>query len=150
MLYSDILPVQTTLEVCPGCPSTTDSPLSEFLRYGPVPPEPCKGQHPIKERYLAMHPIDRITPQTQIDLMPDCRPGPFNGVYTRVPYNCVWTHAALRYHNHSVCQSGPSRQFRLVGDSHARVLFDGIHHRLSGGDGPVRESVGTSCQKNEK
>ena len=56
--------------------------------------------------------------------------------------DCVWNHAGLRYVDHQKCLQ-PERPFKFlfVGDSHARVTFDGIRHRMEGNTDRMPDSV---------
>lgn len=62
--------------------------------------------------------------------------------YRWVGSDCVWNHAGLRYVDHQKCLR-PERPVKLlfVGDSHARVTYDGIRHRMEGNTSPMEESV---------
>lgn len=60
--------------------------------------------------------------------------------------DCVWNHAGLRYVDHQKCLQ-PERpvKFLFVGDSHARVTFDGIRHRMEGNRDLMPDSVRVQC-----
>lgn len=62
--------------------------------------------------------------------------------YRWVNADCSWRHAGLRYSSHSTCYAHDKPLSILVtGDSHARVAYDGIVHRMLGNLEPMTESV---------
>jgi len=54
---------------------------------------------------------------------------------------CQYTHAGLRYSEHDACFALPKTQVLLHGDSHMRVMYDGVVHRLQGNQWTLVESV---------
>jgi hypothetical protein len=68
------------------------------------------------------------------------RPGGFAGTHAFVPQHCMYRHPGMRFADHADCVKGreatdgrgSERKILVIGDSHARVLYDGMAARLQG------------------
>lgn len=102
----------------------------------------CTGPDPIAGSFIPAHPLDVLYP-------PETLPQPFDqpvvGRYNFVPESCVWRHAGLRFRNPKRCTENPAKVF-ITGDSHGRVAYDSLVHRLKGNTDILLESVSYSLQ----
>lgn len=114
-----------------------------------IPPPPlsvplslpnCTGAEPIAGSYIPAHPLDVLYP-------PEVLPQPFEkpvvGRYTFVPESCAWRHAGLRFGDPNRCTARPAKMF-ITGDSHGRVSYDAMLHRLMGRKDILLHSVSDS------
>ena len=98
---------------------------------------PCTGREPIAGSYLPTNPLDDIYPITPLITSLG---KPVNGHYRFVPESCQWTHAGRRFMDPSSC-TAPKRKVLVLGDSHGRIAYDSLVHRLSGRPDTLRLSV---------
>ncbi|KAF7975501.1 hypothetical protein HWV62_9429 [Athelia sp. TMB] len=84
---------------------------------------------------------------------PEVLPQPFDqpvvGRYSFVPESCIWRHAGLRFGNPARCSRKPARMF-ITGDSHGRVSFDAMLHRLRGNTAHLLDSVSTTISSDTR
>lgn len=98
---------------------------------------PCTGLEPIKGSYLPSNPLDTIyPPEPLITSLGQ----PVNGHYKFVPESCQWTHSGRRFMDPSVCRDQKKKAL-LLGDSHWRVAYDSLVHRLAGRQDTLKLSV---------
>ncbi|KAJ7583977.1 hypothetical protein C8J56DRAFT_196072 [Mycena floridula] len=96
----------------------------------------CNSSDSVPGSFIPLHHLDRFYPQHQ---NPEPVGVPVVGRYGFVPESCEWKHAGLRFGDHSACTK-KKRKIFLVGDSHGRVIFDSMAHRLSGHSDLLMES----------
>lgn len=122
------------------------TPLLPSHKIVSIPPPPpsiplnlpnCTGPGPIPGSYLPAHPMDVLYPP---EVLPQPSEKPVVGRYNFVPESCAWRHAGLRFGDPSRCTARPARMF-IVGDSHGRIAYDTILHRLNGRTDILRDSV---------
>ncbi|KAG8976795.1 hypothetical protein FRC05_003145 [Tulasnella sp. 425] len=94
-----------------------------------VPLSACSGSGPIRGSYLPAHPLDILYPPITL---PQGRNYPIVGRYNFVPESCQWRHAGTRFSNRIEQCTEKKRKVLFVGDSHGRVAWDVMIHRLSG------------------
>lgn len=97
----------------------------------------CVGPEPIPGSFIPAHPMDVLYPP---EVLPQPNDRPVMGRYNFVPESCVWRHAGLRFGDPSRCSARPARMF-ITGDSHGRVSYDTMLHRLNGNAWVLGESV---------
>ncbi|KZP13775.1 hypothetical protein FIBSPDRAFT_834647 [Athelia psychrophila] len=136
----DPLSAAVQLKTCPSrCKMQISKPLlpSKIVSIPPSPPVPssarlalpdCTGPDPITGSYIPAHPMDILYPP---EVLPQPNNAPVVGRYTFVPEACVWRHAGLRFGNPDACSTRPAKMF-ITGDSHGRVSYDAMLHRLKG------------------
>ncbi|KAL1744212.1 hypothetical protein HDZ31DRAFT_39231 [Schizophyllum fasciatum] len=88
----------------------------------------CEGDDPISGAYVPHNPLDALYPPVPY---PVGHKGPVHGRYRFVPRGCRFRHAGLRYGDPSLCTERAGRVL-VMGDSHGRVAYDAMVHRLSG------------------
>lgn len=129
------------LDVCAsGCPTYSapkqnssrdvftlgDQPDSHHLLDDFLPP--CTGDDPIPGVYVPQHPLDALNaPVPYFGVLKR----PVYGRYRFVPEGCRFRHAGLRYGDPSVC-TRQAAKILVIGDSHGRIAYDAMVHRLSG------------------
>lgn len=87
---------------------------------------------PLDGSYVPSPYLDLVHPPFPVPL--DARfTRPTAGLYSFVPNGCEWKHAGRRFVDHTSCITGQHNAF-LIGDSHARAVFDVVKHRLEGND----------------
>ena len=60
-----------------------------------------------------------------------------------MPEGCIWRHAGLRFGDPSGCTKKDRRmKMFITGDSHGRVAYDAVRHRLEGNKDNLLDSVG--------
>ncbi|KAJ7583783.1 hypothetical protein C8J56DRAFT_1054311 [Mycena floridula] len=96
----------------------------------------CSGSDPITGSFIPLHHLDRLYPQYT---NPEPKGVPVIGRYGFVPEACVWKHHGLRFGDHIACTQ-KKRTVLFIGDSHGRVIFDSMTHRLSGRSDVLMES----------
>lgn len=111
-----LLPNATTISI----PSTSDVDVA-------LPA--CSGSDPIRGSYLPAHPLDILYPPITL---PQGRNYPIVGRYNFIPESCQWRHAGTRFSNRIEQCTEKKRKILFVGDSHGRVAWDVMIHRLSG------------------
>ncbi|KAE9411328.1 hypothetical protein BT96DRAFT_911943 [Gymnopus androsaceus JB14] len=135
-----------TLKGCsPECVAKSDviPSMSRKVTVIPAPPTSwkdalpaCDSSDPIQGSYIPLHPLDRLYP---LHTNPEPQGVPVVGRYGFVPESCVWRHAGMRFGDHTVCTQ-KKRKIFFMGDSHGRVVYDGMVHRLSGKSDVMTES----------
>ncbi|GAA6038804.1 hypothetical protein JCM8097_002900 [Rhodosporidiobolus ruineniae] len=103
------------------------------------------SSHPLSGSYIPSPHLDLVHPPYPVPL--DTRyTRPTAGLYSYVPSGCVWRHAGRRFVDHTSCITRPHSAL-LMGDSHARGVFDVVKHRLEGSDS-VAEASPKALNKN--
>ncbi|KAH7104542.1 hypothetical protein BKA62DRAFT_692573 [Auriculariales sp. MPI-PUGE-AT-0066] len=130
------------LEACVSCRSFVAPPsgVNATLLIAPPTAQPqpaCSTSEPVYGSYI---PVSYM--ETHNSLFNFYEPLPANqNAYKFVPAgNCQYTHDGLRYTKHDGCFSQQKSSVLLHGDSHQRVLYDGLVHRLSGQQWTLDES----------
>ena len=138
LLYPLSAPIH--LRTCPSyCETQISKPLLPSQKIVTIPPPPpsaaparvlpdCKGPEPIPGTYIPAHPLDVLYPP---EVLPQPEEVPVVGRYGFVPEACVWRHAGLRFGDPTACSVRPAKMF-ITGDSHGRVSYDAMLHRLRG------------------
>lgn len=150
LLYPLHAPVH--LNTCPEhCEMQLSKPLLPAKEIVSIPAPPpayssaaldlpdCAGPDPIPGSYIPAHPLDILYPP---EVLPQPFDAPVVGRYSFIPENCVWRHAGLRFGDVSPCSKRPAKMF-ITGDSHGRVSYDAMLHRLKGNTDNLLHSV---CQ----
>ncbi|GAA5876312.1 hypothetical protein JCM8547_008882 [Rhodosporidiobolus lusitaniae] len=118
------------------------------------PPPPANENLPTCHHSTSSLLSGSYVPSPQLDLVHPPYPVPLDhrstrptaGLYTFVPSTCRWKHAGQRFRDHTSCLTKPHNAF-LIGDSHARGVFDIVKHRLEGNDS-VAEASPKALNKN--
>ena len=126
--------------MCPTCRSYVAPPSSVnatriFDTSSSQLPE-CSQTEPVYGSYIPVSYLEAHNPQGFDEPLPANQ-----NSYKFVPANCRFTHAGMRYAGHEACFSLPEVKVRVIGDSHMRVIFDGIVHRLKGNQDTMNQSV---------
>ncbi|BGP43529.1 hypothetical protein JCM10449v2_007564 [Rhodotorula kratochvilovae] len=114
------------------------SPAANGSRLAALPD--CSTLPPLRSplgHYIPSNPHDLIYPPLPL---PVAHSRPMAGLYTFVPSSCTWDHDGLRFRNHASCLEKEHSAF-LLGDSHARAVFDIVKHRLEGNDSVEDKSM---------
>ncbi|GJN94336.1 hypothetical protein Rhopal_007410-T1 [Rhodotorula paludigena] len=91
-------------------------------------------------------PLGHYVPSSMHDLvypsyhLPSRHSRPSAGLYSFIPSACTRSHDGLRFRDHSSCLEKEHSVF-LIGDSHARAVFDIALHRLRGNDSITDRSM---------
>ncbi|KAL1715257.1 hypothetical protein EV715DRAFT_275970 [Schizophyllum commune] len=88
----------------------------------------CESDDPIPGVYVPHHPLDALYPPVSY---PAGHKVPVHGRYRFAPEGCRFRHAGLRFGDPSLCTERAERVL-FIGDSHGRVAYDAMVHRLSG------------------
>lgn len=99
----------------------------------------CGGSAPIRGSCLPVHPLDVLYPPVTF---PQGQNYPIIGRYSLVPESFSWKHAGVRFSDRIERCTDRKRTALFVGDSHGRVAWDAMVHRLSG-----RQDILTSSAK---
>ncbi|GAA6008319.1 hypothetical protein JCM10207_000084 [Rhodosporidiobolus poonsookiae] len=132
-------------------PSTFSSSISQALAFFRKPASSlssldnlpsCHRAHAssssVVGSYVPAPYLDLVHPRYRLPL--DARyTRPTAGLYSFVPAQCRWTHAGQRFRDHTSCLEREHNAF-LIGDSHARAVFDVVKHRLEGNDSVAEAS----------
>ncbi|GAA6048683.1 hypothetical protein JCM3770_002019 [Rhodotorula araucariae] len=113
-------------------PASTDSRLA-------VRPD-CSSLPPLRSplgHYIPSNSHDLVYPPLPL---PIAHSRPMAGLYTFVPSSCTREHDGLRFRDHSSCLV-KEHSVLLLGDSHARTVFDVVKHRLEGNDSVEDKSM---------
>ena len=97
----------------------------------------CSGREPIRGSYLPAHPLDILYPPFGFS---DPIGTPVVGRYQFVPIGCEWKHAGRRFGDASKCTK-TKKNVLVIGDSHGRVVYDAMLHRLQGNRDILTKSV---------
>lgn len=97
----------------------------------------CSSSFPIPGSFIPAHPLDVIYPP---EVLPQPVGKPVVGRYSFIPESCKWRHAGLRFGDPSRCTQRHTKML-ISGDSHGRVLYDSIVHRLQGRTDLLSDSV---------
>jgi hypothetical protein len=128
------------LHTCPlHCKTQVSAPLlpTQIIHtYPSTPPSyslslpDCSGPDPIPGSFIPAHPLDILYPP---EVLPQPNGMPIMGRYGFVPEACTWRHAGLRFSRSRHCtQKDRNMKMYITGDSHGRILYDAIRHRLEG------------------
>ncbi|KAI5834331.1 hypothetical protein K523DRAFT_412494 [Schizophyllum commune Tattone D] len=111
------------------------APLSPFeLMVNNLPS--CAGLDPITGSYYRAHTLDVLWPEIYY---PQPLGRPVGGRYRFMPHDCEWRHAGMRAASAHRCTGKKSSVYTL-GDSHGRLVHDGVIHRLNGTAGQMTAS----------
>ncbi|KAI5475537.1 hypothetical protein MNV49_001198 [Pseudohyphozyma bogoriensis] len=144
-LMSPLLSSPLELSVChSSCHTTTLTTVGPASRsvFPPPPSSPlqklpsCTGPDPVSGSYFPTSLESTLYPPHPL---PIAQGQTTAGRYGFVPTSCAWDHDGLRGRDHSRCLEGKHRAL-LLGDSHARGVFDNAKFRLEGGEGFAMES----------
>lgn len=138
LLMTPLVPHPLQLSVCkPSC--APHQPFSPHIPPSSTYPQlytpflsPCNSSASQQGAFVPASSFDLVYPSSSIQV-PISNSRPTTGLYTYVSQGCAWAHDGLRFRDHSSCTRAPSRHL-LVGDSHARSLFDVVANRLDGSD----------------
>lgn len=137
LLWRPMLSTPVELSICSTTCLPHQPPLlsKTFIKYPPPAPgvdklqlPPCSGAQPVRGGYLPSNRHDTIYPPFAL---PQHGYRFVAGHYDFVPEGCAWNHAGLRFRDHEPCTRQP-RRVLVMGDSHGRVAYDSMVHRLSG------------------
>lgn len=128
------------LHTCPlHCKTLVSAPLlpTQIIHTYPSPPPSrslslpdCSGPDPIPGSFIPAYPLDILYPP---EVLPQPNGMPIMGRYGFVPEACTWRHAGLRFSRSRHCtQKDRNMKMYITGDSHGRILYDAIRHRLEG------------------
>ncbi|KZW02626.1 hypothetical protein EXIGLDRAFT_829154 [Exidia glandulosa HHB12029] len=127
------------VNICPTCPTHVAPPSSinaTILDPIPVPEAACSSTQPVYGSYAPVSYLDAHWPGSFYEPLP-----PNQNSYRFIPApSCEWKHAGTRYADHAPCYRTPQISVLFTGDSHMRVAFDGIVHRLAGNQYTMTES----------
>ncbi|KAG9012166.1 hypothetical protein FRB90_006815 [Tulasnella sp. 427] len=129
------------LDICPSdCVATTPARLLSNATVVPITSHSlntntevslpaCSGSAPIRGTYLPSHPLDVLYPPF---ILPQGNNYPVMGRYYFTPESCQWKHAGTRLSTRLEKCTNKKHKVLFVGDSHGRVAWDSMIHRLSG------------------
>jgi hypothetical protein len=123
---------------CTPEPAPLARPGAAVLAYPPrthggagAPLPACSDAEPVYGSYLPVHALDTLRPPAPLPA--SSQPGtPVAGAHRFVPHGCRWAHAGVRFGPHVAECVRAVRAVLVLGDSHGRVVADGLAHRLSG------------------
>lgn len=132
------------IDICgSSCPITTSSPINATtFPYDPSPLDElpnCRAGEPAPGVYVPVNKFDADFFPVKIDN----DQWTVANKYKFQPRECEWRHAGLKWADHEPCFER-KRRVSIFGDSHARGLYDGLVHRMSGDTTFFRSSV--SCR----
>ncbi|EJD55095.1 hypothetical protein AURDEDRAFT_109564 [Auricularia subglabra TFB-10046 SS5] len=135
-----LLPTPLYFNVCgQTCPTHVAPPSNvnaTVLDPAPEPLHACSSTAPVYGSYIPVSYLDSHWPGSFYEPLP-----PNQNAYHFVPAgSCAWQHAGTRYTDHAPCYRIPHTSVLFTGDSHMRVAFDGIVHRLAGHQYTMTES----------
>jgi hypothetical protein len=137
-MFFDPLCDPIALHTCPShCKIQLSAPLlpTQIIHTYPSPPPSrslslpnCSGPDPIPGSFIPAHPLNILYPP---EVLPQPNGKPVMGRYGFVPEACTWRHAGLRFSRSRHCTK-KDRKMRMyiTGDSHGRILYDAVRHRL--------------------
>ncbi|KAL1689736.1 hypothetical protein GGG16DRAFT_57138 [Schizophyllum commune] len=96
----------------------------------------CTGLDPIRGAYYPAHPLDVLWPEWNY---PQPHGRPVGGRYRFMPHDCEWRHAGMRAASAHRCTRRKSSVY-VLGDSHGRLMYDGMVFRLNGTRGVMHAS----------
>jgi hypothetical protein len=108
----------------------------------------CSPSEHISGSYIPQHPLDVLYPPAPLPTSKFggasevTQPGhPIAGRHVFIPHGCRYTHTGQRFHDATLCTTSPTlasgpqnnkKKVLVIGDSHGRVIADGLVHRLRG------------------
>lgn len=128
------------VNICPSCPTHVAPPNAvnaTLLDTVPQPDIACSSTEPVYGSYVPASYLDVHWPGSFYEPLP---PNQNSYRFVAAP-SCAYKHAGTRYADHAPCYAAPLTSVLFTGDSHMRVAFDGIVHRLSGNQWTMTESV---------
>ncbi|TRM55581.1 hypothetical protein BD626DRAFT_524622 [Schizophyllum amplum] len=97
---------------------------------------PCTGDDPIRGSYYPANSLDVLWPEWNY---PQPHGRPVGGRYRFMPHDCEWRHAGMRASTAHRCTRRRESVY-MLGDSHGRIIYDGMVHRLNGTGGVMHAS----------
>lgn len=141
-LFSSPVVLSICQDACREALADLAEPDKKMLSYPEAAPQislpECSGPGPVHGAYVPVNPLDLMYPPASIPLAPNGEQ--MAGRWKFVPEDCRWTHAGLRYRDPKPCTER-KKSLLFFGDSHGRVLFDTMAHRLQGIKAWLEESV---------